>query len=96
MTNWMSLYTHTADQTCSSKKKPNPAQRNQEENPLPKAVSLLRPLLTKHCIALTEKEKCLSVQVITNQVLKGEFVTEKQYIDKCPIETDRFPYPECG
>lgn len=90
MTNRMSLYIHTANQTCSSKEKPNPAKRNQEENPFPKTVSLLRPLLIKHCVMFTEKEKCLLVQFIANQVLKDEFVTEKQYIDKCPMETDLF------
>lgn len=90
VTNRMSLYIHTANQTCSSKEKPNPAKRNQEENPFPKTVSLLRPLLIKHCVMFTEKEKCLLVQFIANQVLKDEFVTEKQYIDKCPMETDLF------
>jgi hypothetical protein len=30
------------------------------------------------------------------QVLKGEIVTERQYIGKCLIRTDIFPNPECG
>lgn len=69
---WMSLYTFTADQTCKQQEKAKPSTEEPGGEPLPKAVSLLCPLLTKHCITLTVKEKCLSVQcIITNQELKS-------------------------
>ena len=77
------LHICTAHQTCSkSKKKPNLAHGSQEERRPPPAMFLHRPLLTKHSILLNCQGKCLRRPIHDHdQVLKSEFVTERQWID---------------
>lgn len=95
---WMSPHTHTVDTPRNkSKKKPNPAHRNQKPPSscsVPPAPSVDKALYHAYCKGEMLKES--SPSVITVQVLKVEFVTERQYIGKCPSRTDIFPYPECG
>lgn len=97
--NWVWLHTHAADAACNkSKSEPNPAYRNQEEKPpsscsVPPAPSADKVLYHAYC-----KGEMLQapIHLLTVQVLKGEIVTERQYIAKRAIRTDIFPYPEYG